>query len=555
MADIEYDVNGNPINTAPSPVPPLGQNVPQPAPGPAPVYTPAAPMNPEDAELLQAPAVVPTPIPVPNAADTHQMVTNLTTNGTATDPTLNFKPVPNGGRIAPPNDLTALDAAKTVTDKTAEANLADVTEAAKTHADSEDKNARDVAVNSALEAQDRADFNQKWNDNHDKLEQHYHEIEGKYLQALDDNQHPKDFFTGKTTLQKFGAIFGMALGSLGGATPGGNAAVESMNRQMEVEHQRQKETIEGLDHATLRALTHISDDNAARQVANTDLTAQWTAMRQHMIDEGTARLKSLGQTEAQIAGNVALNDLKAKNASDKFNVHQEYSKNMSENLLKHAQAAAAYGSAEESGAKAQAFRNGAMVGPLGEPVPGSKTDKAIMSQYVLPHKAEGNDARTRITLLGQSMKELDDPNLTFGGAKQALINGFQASGGNPKGRIAVADIKEVMPEMQSIPDELITHILQGGTGKVSDAYRKTVKNVIAPKLDYWKSDYKQKADDLEKNIPAGTPEAKKFYRKQVYADLPEATAPAVATPNYPVGTKAKDKATGKSVTWNGTQWE
>lgn len=558
MPTITYDEDGNPVtNTAPSPVPPLGETLPQSAPEQAPVFTPAAPMNPEDAELLQeAAAMPPVTAPVPNAADTRQMVTNLTTNGVATDPTLNFKPK-RAARPSQPNDLTALDASKAETDKTALENQAAVTEEAKAHADTEDENARNQSLNSAMEAQDRADFNQKWNDNHDKLENHYKEIESKYLQALDDNQHPKDFFTGKSTLQKFGAIFGMALGSLGGATPGGNAAVESMNRQMDAEHTRQRETIEGLDHATLRALTHISDSNAARQVAQTDLAAQWTAMRQHMIDEGTARLKALGQSDAQIAGNVALNELKAKNADDKVKVHQEYSKNMSENLLKHAQTSAAYGSANASNAEAEyhkALASGAITPYGGTTVnvngggfsPGSKADNAVMSKYVNPKRKEATEDAFRIQGLTNLQEKMKDPNLTYGDAKQSLLNAYQLGGGNPKGRLAVADVHEVLPYTQSWPDKLLSEILSGASNRVNPDFRKTVSGTIEGDLAIAKKSYSGKRETFRKNL--GLPDAAAdHYTNQIYPDIADAQTGATTRQVVPKSGQYK----GKTVTIDG----
>lgn len=374
MADTVFDADGNPVDPAVAAQAYANAGAP-----PAPA-TPAPPMNPEDAELLQQTAsiVPPAPQPIPSAAETHDAVANLGNNVVpSVDPTLNFKATPQAPHTAKPNELANYDTEKAKLDAEAIKNSGDVTDQAKAHADAEDQNARDMATNSALEAQDRADFSKKWNDNHDKLEQHYQDIENKYLAALEDNSHPKDFFTGKSTLQKFGALFGLALGTLGAGSsaasgnPQGNGAMIQLQKQMDAEHQRQKETVEGLDHASLRALTHISDDNAARQVAQTDLAAQWTAMRSHMVDEGTARLKALGWTDAQIAGNVELNQLKAKNAQDKFTVHQAYDKQMSEMMLQRGQTAAAYGAAKKDAAESNLYNSKAS-----EDIAASKKAKA-----------------------------------------------------------------------------------------------------------------------------------------------------------------------------------
>ena len=336
------------------------------------------PMNPDDEELLNAAGAPPqgaapaqAPAPPPTAQEAQAMVQDLQASpyqsagapmapAQSVDPTTSFAPPP--ARAPNPNaDLAAFDASKAASDKEAQDIQARANESAAEKAEIERDNARDQSINSASEAVERADFAKKWDDNHAKLEAHANDIQAKYMAALEDSKHPVDMWTGKSTLQKMGAVFGLALGVGGALASGsgpynGNSALGVLQKQMDAEHQRQQDYVNGLDKAHLMALTHMRDELASRQVAKVDLESQWQAIRQHMIDVGTEKLKARGATDAQIAGDGALNLLKAQQDKGKYDLHQEFSDTMTKHALQKAQEAQAYAGANKENAEAGYYR-------------------------------------------------------------------------------------------------------------------------------------------------------------------------------------------------------
>ena len=184
-------------------------------------------------------------------------------------------------------------------------------------------------------------------------------------------------------------------------------------------------------------------------------------------------------------------------------------------------------------------------------MPGSKPDKAIMSTYINPARKEAAKDNARVTMLRGLNDTLNEPGLTYGQVKQALINGFTAAGGNPGGKIAVADIHEVLPGMQSSLGKFVSEIDQGGDNRASPEFIATAKRTLGPELERWSAHREQAKGALKKTLQMLPPEAQEHYAGAIYPELP-AAAPAAA-PQYPLGARATSG--GKPVVMTANGWQ
>jgi len=159
--------------------------------------------------------------------------------------------------------------------------------------------------------------------------------------------------------------------------------------------------------------------------------------------------------------------------------------------------------------------------PPGTGVPplGSKVDNAIMSRYVNPVRKEAEKMRSRVIALNGLADAANNPDLTYGEAKQILINTFTAAGGNPQGKIAVADIHEVLPGMQSTFGRFESALNQGSDNKVAPEFRATIQRVASHERDVWSKNYGQSGDSFEQKLGPMSPQARRHYRNQAYPDV------------------------------------
>lgn len=353
-------------------------------------------------------------------------------------------------------------------------------------------------------------------------------VDTRNLQYARDKVIP-DFWDGKEG-QHVGATIGVVVAGLGAGLLGSNTnqATQVIQHNVDAYYDRKKEEIDNLfKYASAQGLVN---DKARMQYANsiTDLLQQHAATLDAAKDHVEAVATESQSDQAKARAQVLAAQLGSAAAKEHLQVNDariKYYDAQDSNKAKLMEARAALINAGANVTRANAA--GGTPSDEGVPSAGSKIDQHIMSTYVNPARKEANKDRARVQMLGQLKESLADPNLTYGQAKQILINGFTAAGGNPGGRIAVADIKEVLPGMQSSFGHFMSELDQGADNKVSPEFRKTVGNTVIPELNRWTQNYRNNGDTFEKNLSL-PPAAAKHYRQQIYPDSGPAPAAAAA---------------------------
>ena len=385
-----------------------------------------------------------------------------------------------------------------------------------------------VAAQRVQDEQDIAKAQEKGAQFVQQAQNHFDERQKAYQDALEEDK-THTVFTGKSTFNKAASWLGMALGAIGagfsaaGGHPTGNLAVGQMNKEIEDDIGKQRSHIADMKDATAMSLTGLKNADDARQSLLHDLLAKQGAAYASLESQARANAAGFGVKAADLEGSDLMTTLKQGQLKAKTDLERQAQQDYLTRLKTNAGVAKDYAEAGEAKAGAELKRaqatgavgfpgatvnvNGAPGGP-GVPFPGSKLDKAIMSAYVNPARKDAAKDNARVTMLTGLNEAIKDPNLTYGQAKQILINGFTAAGGNPGGRIAVADIHEVLPGMQSTLERFVSELDQGADNRVSDEFRKTVAASVGP--DHETLDGRPRAesrDSLKKTLSALPPAA------------------------------------------------
>lgn len=419
-------------------------------------------------------------------------------------------------------DLTTKD--QSARDSAAKGNVEAGTDLAKQIADAKSKEATEAAQNAqhysdTIKATQEA--GNKWIADanvafQDSVDAHKAALE-------EDKTHT--VYTGKSDFAKFAAILGLALGGVGSAFsaasghPTGNVALEQFNKMTEQEFQKQRAHIADLKDDVAMKMTGLHNATDAKAAALTDLNAGQLAQLEVLKAHGVQQLAALGKSAAEIQGNAALNSLdqqiadkKAEQLTASQNHFITKVKTASEIQKNRAEAASAYATAAYHRAAAGGLGAGGDV-----PAPGSKVDSAIMTKYVNPNKKDAKNSSTQVEVLRDAQATLNDPNSTFGDIKQALMTSLAQKIPGSKRMASVADVKEVLPSMGSLPDTLINEILQGGTNRPSAAYRKSYSNTIDRDAKQYEDKYNREREDFGKKLPTQlSAAARDFYTNQNY---------------------------------------
>lgn len=521
------------------------------------------------AAVVPIPAPAPPPVgPQPGAATppAPPPVAAVPTPGPAPAPAAPRAPAPIPG-VPTPGQQMVQTAERQGLNEEARENQAGKTELTTQEAAQAAKDAARVAEQARRDQEDLQHAQSAGQAFVQHAQDHYEERAKAYQDAIEAGNHSNGPFDKKGTFGTATGWLGLALGALGsgfsaaGGHPTGNLAVTQLNKQMDDEFSRQRARIADMHDQLAMAQTGLKNAADAKQSLVMDLLARQKAAYGALEAQAKSQAAGYGVPEAALNGSDLMTTLRQKQLEADTQLQRQAQtdyltrlKTTAEVGKAKAETAEAYAGADLKKAQATGqvgFPGGATVNVGGGFMPGSKPDKAIMSTYINPARKDAAKDKARVTMLSGLDEALKDPNLTYGQAKQILINGFTAAGGNPGGRIAVADIHEVLPGMQSTLGKFVSDLDQGGGNRVSPEFRKVVGQTIAPELKRWTTNYETNKGALKKTLSALPPEMQEHYAGAIYPELP-AAAPAAA-PTYPVGARATSG--GKPVVMTANGWQ
>lgn len=518
--------------------------VPIPAPAPPPVEPPSAGAAPP-------PPVAAAPTPVPSAA-------------AAPRPAAPAAPIPG---VPTPGQQMVQTAERQGLNEEARENQAGKTELTTQEAAQAAKDATRVAAQAAQDQKDLEHAQSAGQAFVQHAQDHYEERAKAYQDAIEAGNHSNGPFDKKGTFGTAAGWLGLALGTIGasfsaaGGHPTGNLAVTQLNKQMDDEFAKQRARISDMHDQMAMAQTGLKNAGDAKQSLLMDLLARQKAAYGALEAQAKSQAAGYGVPEAALNGSDLMTTLRQKQLEADTQLQRQAQTDYLTRLKTAADVRKSNAEAGEAGARSKLLEaqasgaiglpGGATVNVGGGFMPGSKPDKAIMSTYINPARKDAAKDKARVTMLSGLDEALKDPNLTYGQAKQILINGFTAAGGNPGGRIAVADIHEVLPGMQSTLEKFVSDLDQGSGNRVSPEFRKVVGQTIAPELKRWTTNYETNKGALKKTLSMLPPEAQEHYAGAIYPELPSA-APAAA-PTYPLGARATSG--GKPVVMTANGWQ
>ncbi len=240
--------------------------------------------------------------------------------------------------------------------------------------------------------------------------------------------------------------------SAAGGHPTGNLALQQLNTQIDGDFKKQELEIANLKDVAAMKRAGVTDAVQAHRILSDDLKDKKAAAYASLIADGERKLKALGRTQAEIDGNVALNDLKTKllddrrsrtreDASDALNrltVQSNIQTAKSQQVKNYAEANAAGLTAKAALAKAQNTGNGLAVR---DPVTGevlgqanSPKSQRAMALLVANQKAY-EDNLDDLSAHVQKFGQLVDPTTPEYKERERLIGetvvkGQQVMGGN-----------------------------------------------------------------------------------------------------------------------------
>lgn len=184
---------------------------------------------------------------------------------------------------------------------------------------------------------------------------------------------------------------------------------------------------------------------------------------------------------------------------------------------------------------------------------GEKADEAAFRTYVQgPHGKDAQEITRRVEALRSAATDIDNAK-SVGEVTAQIDKAIAADAGQGTRGVSMGQLHTILPKLVSATGEISNAVSQGWDGSAGKEFRAAAKRLISVPLASREGEYRQRGDDLEKNL-ALTPHAQKnpafskSSRLQLYPDLgPSPTAGPALPAGVPVGSTLAGTSKGAPV--------